>query len=321
MTEINKAALAQETRLIEYWRKKYLFQAAAVAVCAGAAIAAAAIYIQAKLPALLIILAVLTVAYLMLRELRDSLQTRGETLIFAKDKALFDGVDFDYGQGIDKDEALFGMWAFDARECRGVMSGRGFSLEEDWLYKAVSARFFMLKLTVFEGILLVVDNGEGSMPDAAALIRNAGVHGAAEKMRRLLGAETMRAAVSGGRAVFYFKTKNRLFHQFALERTNTTGIFVRRVEALKAQAEETAAAVRGAADAVQTEAQPAAVRGAAQTGAQPAAVQGAADAVKTGAQPAAVQGAAQTGVQSDSDERRGSADGSSGDGGCGKVGG
>ena len=39
MTEINKAALAQETRLIEYWRKKYLFQAAAVAVCAGAAIA------------------------------------------------------------------------------------------------------------------------------------------------------------------------------------------------------------------------------------------------------------------------------------------
>ena len=91
--------------------------------------------------------------------------------------------------------------------------------------------------------------------------------------------ETMRAAVSGGRAVFYFKTKNRLFHQFALERTNTTGIFVRRVEALKAQAEETAAAVRGAADAV-----------------------------KTGAQP-------------DSDERRGSADGSSGDGGCEKVGG
>lgn len=71
----------------------------------------------------------------------------------------------------------------------------------------------MLKLTVFEGILLVVDNGEGSMPDAAALIRNAGVHEAAEKMRRLLGAETMRAAVSGGRAVFYFKTKNRLFHQ------------------------------------------------------------------------------------------------------------
>lgn len=130
------------------------------------------------------------------------------------------------------------------------------------------------------------------MPDAAALIRNAGVHGAAEKMRRLLGAETMRAAVSGGRAVFYFKTKNRLFHQFALERTNTTGIFVRRVEALKAQAEETAAAVRGAADAFQTEAQPAAVRGTAQTGAQP-----------------------------DSDERRGSADGSSGDGGCGKVGG
>lgn len=292
MTEINKAALAQETRLIEYWRKKYLFQAAAVAVCAGAAIAAAAVYIQAKLPALLIILAVLTVAYLMLRELRDSLQTRGETLIFAKGKALFDGVDFDYGQGIDKDEALFGMWAFDARECRGVMSGRGFSLEEDWLYKAVSARFFMLKLTVFEGILLVVDNGEGSMPDAAALIRNAGVHEAAEKMRRLLGAETMRAAVSGGRAVFYFKTKNRLFHQFALERTNTTGIFVRRVEALKAQAEETAAAVRGAADAFQTEAQPAAVRGTAQTGAQP-----------------------------DSDERRGSADGSSGDGGCGKVGG
>ena len=276
MTEINKAALAQETRLIEYWRKKYLFQAAAVAVCAGAAIAAAAVYIQAKLPALLIILAVLTVAYLMLRELRDSLQTRGETLIFAKGKALFDGVDFDYGQGIDKDEALFGMWAFDARECRGVMSGRGFSLEEDWLYKAVSARFFMLKLTVFEGILLVVDNGEGSMPDAAALIRNAGVHEAAEKMRRLLGAETMRAAVSGGRAVFYFKTKNRLFHQFALERTNTTGIFVRRVEALKAQAEETAAAVRGAA---------------------------------------------QTGAQPDSDERRGSADGSSGGGGCGKVGG
>ena len=95
-----------------------------MAVCAGAAIAAAAVYIQAKLPALLIILAVLTVAYLMLRELRDSLQTRGETLIFAKGKALFDGVDFDYGQGIDKDEALFGMWAFDARVPRRYVRQR-----------------------------------------------------------------------------------------------------------------------------------------------------------------------------------------------------
>lgn len=102
MTEINKAALAQETRLIEYWRKKYLFQAAAVAVCAGAAIAAAAVYIQAKLPALLIILAVLNGGIPVLRELRDSLQTRGETLIFAKGKALFDGVDFDYGQELTK---------------------------------------------------------------------------------------------------------------------------------------------------------------------------------------------------------------------------
>lgn len=256
MMEINKAALAQEARIIEYWRKKYLFQAAAVAVCAGAAIAAAAVYIQAKLPVLLIVLAVLTVAYLMLRELRDSLQTRGETLIFAKGKALFDGVDFDYGQGIDKDEALFGMWAFDARECRGVMSGAGYVLEEEWLYNTVRVRFFTLKLTVFEGILLAVDcggdaaakarepDGRGMAVPEEVLARDAGVRAAVEKMRKLLGAEAVRTAVSGGRAAFYFKTKNRLFHQFTLERTNTTGIFIRRIEALKAQAEDVAAAVR-----------------------------------------------------------------------------
>lgn len=235
MQERNYKILTREAKILEYWRKRYLAQAAAVAVAAMAGMALARMYVPAVLLQLLFCLCIITVAYLMVRELRESLQTRGENLIFGNGGQLFGGIRFDYGQGLSKDDKLWDTWVFQARECRGVMAGKGFLLEEDWLYNMAAAKFFVLKMTVFEGIVLAVSCPAGK---AATLCDRQEVRAAGEKMRRLLGAEKMRVVSADDKIVFCFQTKKKLFYQFGLLRPNTVGAFVRRVDTVRAAAEE-----------------------------------------------------------------------------------
>ena len=86
MSDTAYKMLAKEAKVLEYWRKKYLGQAAMVLIAAAGAVAAAWFYVEAALLKLLFSLCAILVAYLMLKELRESLQTRGEMLIFAKGK-------------------------------------------------------------------------------------------------------------------------------------------------------------------------------------------------------------------------------------------
>ncbi len=235
MQEANYKILTKEAKVLEYWRRKYLVQAVIVAVTAVAGLILVCLYVPAVLLRLLFCLCIIAVAYLMIKELRESLQTCGENLIFDNGGNLFANVRFDYGQGLDKNDKLWNTWDFQVRECRGIMSGKGFLLEEDWLYTTAAARFFVLKLTVFEGIVLSVSCPTGK---AATLCDRQEVCAAGEKMCRLLGTKKMRTVSVDDKIVFCFETKKRLFYQFGLLRPNTIGAFVRRVEMLRAAAEE-----------------------------------------------------------------------------------
>ena len=185
MSDTAYKMLAKEAKVLEYWRKKYLGQAAMVLIAAAGAVAAAWFYVEAALLKLLFGLCAVLVAYLMLKELRESLQTRGEMLIFAKGKDLFADAAFDYGQGLDKGDKLWGAWEYNVRECRGVLSGEGYLLEEDWLYNTAAAKFFTLKMTVFEGVLLAAVCPAGK---ENALADRQEIRAAGEKMRRMLAA-------------------------------------------------------------------------------------------------------------------------------------
>lgn len=238
MSDTAYKMLAKEAKVLEYWRKKYLGQAAMVLIAAAGAMAAAWFYVGAALLKLLFSLCAVLVAYLMLKELRESLQTRGEMLIFAKGKDLFADVVFDYGQGLDKGDKLWEAWEYNVRECRGVLFGEGYLLEEDWLYNTAAAKFWTLKMTVFEGVLLAAVCPAGK---ENALADRQEIRAAGEKMRRMLGAKKMRIVAGEGRIGFYFQTPGRMFHQFGLWRPNAMGAFVRRVEALKTLAAEISA--------------------------------------------------------------------------------
>ncbi len=236
MSEVAKNVLAKEAKTLEYWRRRYMAQAAIVLAAAVGAIAAVFMFIEAPMVQLLFVVGILLVASLMLGELRESLQARGEGLILAKSALLFSGLQFDYGCGIDEKNLVLPRTFDDytVRECRNTISGEGYVLEEDWLYSVVSSKFIAINHTVFEGILLTVDVKE----NAAGLAQNPKVREAGEKLKRLLGAESMFIAAAERRICFCFKTDKKIFYQFRLCSPNTAGAFVRRVETVRAQAEE-----------------------------------------------------------------------------------
>lgn len=224
-------------RVLEYRRKKYLAQAVAVVLVAMGPIVAVAMFVEAELLKLPAVMIILLVAYLMLKELRDELQIRGENLIFALPTLRANGV-FDYGQGIAKGSPLFDSWKYDVRECCSVVRGKGFIIEEDRLYAALAAKPFKLKLAVFEGIVLAVNAQNEAQ--AKRMAQSAELRCVAEKLQRFFSVKNMRIVADGMQIGLFFKTEKRLFHQFSLLKTNSVGVFLQRLQVLRTLAAEAA---------------------------------------------------------------------------------
>lgn len=223
-------------RVLEYWRKKYLWQAVSVVLIAAGMISAVVMFVEAVLLKLLAVMIILLVAYLMMKELQGELQTRGENLILSAAPMSAAGVAFDYGKGIAKGNRLFDCWKYDVRECRSVMCGKDFILEEDWLYTTAAARSFTLKLTVFEGIVLAVNAQNEAQ--AKSLVQSAELRHVAEKMRQLFSAKDIRIVADGTQIGLFFKTEKRLFYQFSLLKTNSAGAFLQRLQTVYAPVAE-----------------------------------------------------------------------------------
>jgi hypothetical protein len=151
--------LLQETKILEYWRQKYLKQAIFVICVALGLMVYFSFTVKALSLKLLFGMIAFAVSYLMVKELRADLQGRGENLILMKAKECFHHLKFDFGRGIEERELLEVKFFDDykIRECRNVVIGEGFLLEEDWFYKTFSIWAIPVINTVFEGLVLVVD--------------------------------------------------------------------------------------------------------------------------------------------------------------------
>lgn len=233
--------------MLNYWRKKYLFQVLTVFLLAFFVVWAALLYFDfAGFKLLTLVLAVI-VAYLMFKAIKEDLQVRGEGIILAHADTLFNGVKFDFGRGISEKEfdEQDVITNYKCRECHNVMKGNDFILEENWLYTLISAKFFSFSHTAFQGVVLVLD-----IPDAPEGLkgkieilknktiisgelnnflktRNAQQHAAA--FLKLFKARSAEVSCNNGRLYFWINSETRIFYQFKLFSTNTVHAFVRRV--------------------------------------------------------------------------------------------
>ncbi len=231
MQEDYKKISAHDTRVLEYWRKRYLGQAVVVLIVAVGVFAVVLKYVADVRLWLLLLPLIGVVAFVMLKELREALQTKGESLIFAKAKSLFDNIRFDYAGGVDDKFPIWDQWNYNLRECRSVVRGDGFCLEEDALYSVVSSKFFEIKGTVFKGILLALDCDE----NAQNLLNDANFKQEAERLRQILKADKMTFSFAQNKICLCFASNRRLYHQFSLLRFNVLTTFVGKLEVVLAQ--------------------------------------------------------------------------------------
>ena len=247
--------LEKETIAIEFWRKRYMRQAVWVIVLLGGLAMAAVCYFEFLFTKLLCMAIAILLIYLMVRELREDLQTRVETICTAPQVGLYGDLRFDVGRGIDEKvfENLQSVTDYQARECRNVMYQEGISLEEDIFYNVISAKFGRLQHIVFEGAILAIElkeslpysRGEARqignkticMGEISALLKEQCVLSSLGEIMKVLQAQCAMVEVYQDKIYFFMATKEKIFVQFSLFKYNRTDKFVRRILALKAQTE------------------------------------------------------------------------------------
>lgn len=231
MREDYKKILAADIKVLEFWRKRYLGQACIVLVLTCALLWMVFYYVSDWRLWLILLPLICFVAYIMLKELREGLQTKGESLIFAKTKALFDNIRFDYGAGVDDKFPIWDKWNYNQRECQVVVRGLGFCLEEDALYSVASSKFLAIKGTVFKGILLTFDADE----NAQGVLNDARFKQEAERLRQILKADKVTLSLVQNKICLCFTSNRRLYHQFSLLRFNVLTAFICKLETVLAQ--------------------------------------------------------------------------------------
>lgn len=231
MHEDYRKILAHDVKVLEFWRKRYLLQAGLVVVIGGVLAGLVLMYVRDWRLWLILLPLIGVVLGVMLRELREGLQTKGESLIFAKGQSLFKDIRFDYGAGIDDKYPVWENWTYNLRDCRAVVRGEGFCVEEDCLFTLISSKFFEIRGTVFKGVILTIDCDD----EAQNLLDDAKLNAEAENLRKILEADTVTIHFAWQKMCFCFVSKKRLYHQFSLLKFNALIKFVGRLEAVLAQ--------------------------------------------------------------------------------------
>lgn len=246
----------KNVQVIEYWRKKYLTEAFVVIVLAAFAIGVFVFYISYGGFKLLFSFLAVFFAYLMLKELRDDLQTRGENLILGQNEPDFSALEFDFGRGIDEKKLLelTSIPSYQVRECGNVIKGKGYLLEEDWLYSVISAKFLSFNQTAFFGVILridvpsldkklagVIERVGGKvviLGDLTEELKKQGSSLVFEKMLKLFETNKIKVETSHGQMYFLIKTRKHLFYQFSLLKPCYSQKFIEGVKVWKKMAEK-----------------------------------------------------------------------------------
>jgi len=272
------ANLRRKEANLEFWRQKYLRQGVLAFLCLAGVMAAVAFFCNNGSLELLCALFAGATGWLMLKELRESLQARGEGLILSEDKELFGGLGFDVGRG--EDENLITQTAlipaYQVRECFNAITGKGFRLTEEFLYTVLSNKYIKLNKTAFRGIVLsfyvsekeggrlVFSSGGQSVFDEEQLLNgaekryrgfvlrvSAGINTqlladkrleAIAALLRYFRAKDAALCLKRGRGMLFIATEMPLFYDFKLFKPNNFASFIRRTLELKTMCEELAAA-------------------------------------------------------------------------------
>lgn len=247
--------LEKETIAIEFWRKRYWRQAIFITVLLGGLATAAVCYFEFLFTKLLCAVIAVLLIYLMIRELREDLQTRGETICTAPQVTLYDNWRFDVGRGIDEKvlENLQSVADYQVRECHNVMYQEGMSLEEDSFYNVISAKFGRLQQTVFEGIILIIELREDLPYNKGKIVRDGDkitcegqiadllnkqqISSVLWEIMKLLQAQLAMGETFHDKIYFFMPTHEKIFTQFSLFKYNRADKFAQRVLAVKAQIE------------------------------------------------------------------------------------
>lgn len=243
--------LGGEMRMVEHWRKKYLLQAFIVVMVITPVIIGGFYWFDYVGFELILLMGMLLILYLMIKSLREDLQTRGEAAILSKADVLFDGISFDYAKGIKEEELLNQdiVSSYSKRECGNVMKGKDFLVEENWLYTTLSSKFLTIYNTSFRGIILAITASKKTSLLKGKIIQVKGRLIASEEGTELLkkyGLERdIRALLDlfktdkiewfsyGEKIYFFIKTDEKLFYQFSLFKVNSISNFTKRIEQLQ----------------------------------------------------------------------------------------
>ena len=243
--------MQSEIKVIEYWRRKYLGQAVIVFVLAAVVVwrgchSADYFWLQ-----LLLGIVGWLVVYLMIRELREDLQNRAESLIISNTENVAHDLVFDVGRGVDENILIKQnvVPAYQVRECRNVMHGKGFSWEENWFYSVLSFRRLNFNQDAFEGIVACFNMpkaqgaAEGKFEQigqkvivsgsVSQFLKKNNVEKGLAEMLQLFHTKEINVRLLEGKVYFWIKTDKRLFYQFSLLKMNSIMPFIRRINALK----------------------------------------------------------------------------------------
>ena len=221
MTEHSDKKFYRENNLLEYWRKRYLGQACIVVFLAVVLVLSVFFGTKSHNGGIIVFLLSIVVVYLMLKELRASLQTRGEKIFWERADKLYPAVVFDYGKRCENENVPVEFEDYKVCESYNSMSGEKYTIEEKWLYSLFALGPFPITQTAFDGIKISFRQpvNEGKLGQAE------------QKIKKIFKAKKIIRQKEDN--CLWIPTEKKVFYRLSLVQKNEFAYFVERVELLK----------------------------------------------------------------------------------------
>lgn len=248
MAENRQVVFANENSILKNWRKRYQLQMMGILLGCSYLVWCIFHYITFIWVQILFVIMIVLLVYYFIRAYNEDIQSRAEALILRHGTKFLPGLKFYYGNGIDAEnlKAQEVIENYNVRECRNVIKGKKFIIEEDWLY---SSGIIDFHLTSFEGIIIEVKGVNANNGIKARLVDNKGLTEFENKIdfdcfkyeleksfRRTMEmffADRVEVNVYNSRLYVWIKTKEKLFYQFGLTGDNNMVRFVQRIKAIE----------------------------------------------------------------------------------------
>ena len=238
----------REEKVLGYWQGRYLFQLLLVNFIGLAFAVTVLFFVKFLLLKVIFLLLDLLVVRSMVVALKEGVQYRGERAFFSNLKDNFKGIVFDYGKGLDEDVLVEQnvLEEYQVRECKNVMKGDGFIIEEDWFYNVSTVKSIAINDTVFFGVIAAYDvdsndNLKGRISiKGKSLIVNGDVASFISdeykekliKLLKLFQASEAKVVLKNGKFYVWISTRVTIFYQFGMLQSGKMRDFENRIHML-----------------------------------------------------------------------------------------